>query len=479
MPKLSDLSSREVAVFVSDLSGFTKSTRKYGIAHTASAILRMRQLVHPILNARNAEQISTEGDNYIVVFGDLSDAVQAAWEMQNVIQKHNETLPPERKHFAIKLNGVGIHFGMGVTVDQDGNLHGTTFEVAYHIGEDICEGGAIVLSPEAGALVRKSDRFEATMVKPEGEFFRFEGNEKLDMEIDIVACTDFRYMDKRLAPFLQIGSGTCSDDIVTKANAEITVKFQSQHTVVMLQIDESEVAELHDASVATVALHACLSILKPVVLKHSGIVVEDKLFVFDEPVSAVRACVEMRREMAAEVARGTELRKCLRATGYGVHNGDMVVVEGTDVHWGDPVNTASKLGQDIACEGSIIVSDTIEAACAAELSPGVCFKPRTEKLSGVEFACFDIDPVEKSQPSKKHCLVRLMCWRRSTNKPKPPSSEPMPSPTNKPEPPSSEPMPSLTNEPEPPFSDDKPEPPSSEPMPSLTNEPEPPFSDDN
>ena len=43
-----DYSDREVAVLVSDLRGFTSTTRKYGIVHFASIIVRMRQLVLPI-----------------------------------------------------------------------------------------------------------------------------------------------------------------------------------------------------------------------------------------------------------------------------------------------------------------------------------------------------------------------------------------------------------------------------------------------
>jgi len=60
----------DVTVFVSDLSGFTSTTRKWGITHFASVIVRMRQLCLPIFHKRGAIYITTEADNFIVIFTD-------------------------------------------------------------------------------------------------------------------------------------------------------------------------------------------------------------------------------------------------------------------------------------------------------------------------------------------------------------------------------------------------------------------------
>ena len=46
-------------------------------------------------------------------------------------------------------------------------------------------------------------------------------------------------------------------------------------------------------------------------------------------------------------------------SGMGIHVGEMLFIESTDVHWGDPVNTASKLGQDLAKDGEIIMSEKV------------------------------------------------------------------------------------------------------------------------
>lgn len=102
-----DYSDREVAVLVSDLRGFTSTTRKYGIVHFASIIVRMRQLVLPIFAKYKALNIATEADNFITVFPDACSAVSAALEMQQILLKYNASLSEDRQHYKVRLNGIG------------------------------------------------------------------------------------------------------------------------------------------------------------------------------------------------------------------------------------------------------------------------------------------------------------------------------------------------------------------------------------
>jgi class 3 adenylate cyclase len=46
-------------------------------------------------------------------------------------------------------------------------------------------------------------------------------------------------------------------------------------------------------------------------------------------------------------------------TGYGIHYGECLNIDKTDILFGDPINTASKLGMDIAEEGEIYISTNI------------------------------------------------------------------------------------------------------------------------
>jgi class 3 adenylate cyclase len=149
-----------MAVLVSDLSGFTSTTRKYGIVHFASVIIRMRQLCLPILNKRGAIFITTEADNLIVIFPDTIQATMAALEMQAVLRDYAKICVEEnREHFKVKLNGVGLHCGKGLLVDSLMIPHGETFNTAYHIGEDLCDGGSVMISSAVRQVIEGSTDF--------------------------------------------------------------------------------------------------------------------------------------------------------------------------------------------------------------------------------------------------------------------------------------------------------------------------------
>merc|ERR1712151_988845 len=91
--------------------------------------------------------------------------------------------------------------------------------------------------------------------------------------------------------------------------------------------------------------------------RHHAIELENEMYAFDDPVSAVTAALEIREQLNAhEHQLGSPF---LLIKGYGIHTGDILIVPGTDVHWGDPVNTASKLGQDLATGGDILISDIV------------------------------------------------------------------------------------------------------------------------
>jgi len=154
----SDYHDREVAVLVSDLRGFTSTTRKYGIVHFASIIVRMRQLVLPIFAKYKALNITTEADNFITIFPDATSAVSAALEMQQILLKYNASLSEERQHYKVRLNGIGVGCGVGVLLDNEGKLHGTPSNEAYHIGEDVCENGIVLMTSLVEERIKNDTR---------------------------------------------------------------------------------------------------------------------------------------------------------------------------------------------------------------------------------------------------------------------------------------------------------------------------------
>ena len=71
----------------------------------------------------------------------------------------------------------------------------------------------------------------------------------------------------------------------------------------------------------------------------------------------------------------------------------MIFIEDTDIHWGDPVNTSSKLGQDIAKNGELLVTSIVYEKLLAdeELAKTLVFGERHLQRSGVEFLAYCIN----------------------------------------------------------------------------------------
>jgi class 3 adenylate cyclase len=95
----------------------------------------------------------------------------------------------------------------------------------------------------------------------------------------------------------------------------------------------------------------------PVIEAHGGRLIKeeaDNLYaIFEEPVMAVEAAVAMRAACAADAQTKDVLEKIQVAIGLGF--GPILDIDGHDF-FGDQVNMASKLGEDLARSGEILLT---------------------------------------------------------------------------------------------------------------------------
>jgi len=88
----------------------------------------------------------------------VEDAVKASFEIRQILRRYAESLPPDRQHFKVRLNGVGVHCDHDVIVDKDGKLHGAVPNEAYHIGEDVYANGNVLVTEDVFKQVRMLKR---------------------------------------------------------------------------------------------------------------------------------------------------------------------------------------------------------------------------------------------------------------------------------------------------------------------------------
>ena len=213
----------------------------------------------------------------------------------------------------------------------------------------------------------------------------------LPMEAELVPTTDMRYLPPQLELFAQRHDPTANTEVLDR---EIADKFKSNFTALMYHLDLETGAHKYGANQSIILKAISLSLLRPIFRKYHAIELEDELFIFYEPADAVMAALDARDVVAHYNAQLTaeHAKDELDVHGWGIHDGTMIFVEGTDIHWGDPVNTASKLGQDLATNGDLLISSSVwhHAQHHHQLNEhsNVCFEERLLKRSGVDFIAY-------------------------------------------------------------------------------------------
>jgi len=149
---LRERAEREVTVFVSDTSGFTRKTHEYGIAQFLAVMTRGYQSIAPILRKRLGLIVSQNADNLLAIFPDPSSAVRASVEIQRKLRRANAG-----KHDADQFH-LSIGIETGPTLVLRDNIYGACVNVASKLGEDLAGKGQILITGAVARSVRPKIR---------------------------------------------------------------------------------------------------------------------------------------------------------------------------------------------------------------------------------------------------------------------------------------------------------------------------------
>jgi adenylate cyclase len=124
-----------------DLTGFTRLTEEQGDAVAAELAGRLAALVEGISRRYAGRPVRWLGDGGMFVFREANAAVGAATEM--VAQAQDSGLPPTH---------IGIH--CGPVVFQDGDIYGSTVNVAARLSARAAPGEVLVSKPVADRIAQ-------------------------------------------------------------------------------------------------------------------------------------------------------------------------------------------------------------------------------------------------------------------------------------------------------------------------------------
>jgi len=134
------------ALLVLDMSGFSRTTQVHGVVSFLLMIHQMRLLAVPTIEACGGTLVKAEADNLYCLFDRVDQAVSAAREIMRQLNTVNVLLPATRRLYA----SIGIGYG-DILVLGGHDLFGDEVNLTSKLGEDVAQGGMILLTEAARA----------------------------------------------------------------------------------------------------------------------------------------------------------------------------------------------------------------------------------------------------------------------------------------------------------------------------------------
>ena len=131
----------EKAVFVLDMSRYSSTIYTRGVFHSLEMIRKLRSTGAPIIEQFKSEILEEKADNFLVIFDQPLEAVEAAVVLNQAFDELNKETP-ELENIYIK---VGIDFGKFLRVDGVG-FFGLPINLASKLGEDLAERSELLIS---------------------------------------------------------------------------------------------------------------------------------------------------------------------------------------------------------------------------------------------------------------------------------------------------------------------------------------------
>jgi len=137
---LRERSERDVVVFVSDSSGFTRKTHEYGVAQFLAVMTQCYRRLFPLFRKHRGTLLAHNADNMLAVFERPEHALRASVEMQQWLRRFNAG-KKDRDQFHLCI---GIESGPAFVLKD--NVYGACVNVASKLGEDLAGKGEILVT---------------------------------------------------------------------------------------------------------------------------------------------------------------------------------------------------------------------------------------------------------------------------------------------------------------------------------------------
>jgi adenylate cyclase len=362
--KLRQIQARFVypkVLFASDMSGFSRICKEEGILHFLSLVKIMQSIMLPLLEARGGQLVKVAADNLFVIFDDPKQAVRSAWDCKAAAACFSKG---KTANNSIKMS-IGIAMG-DMWVVEGADVFGDAAHVAFKLGEDISSKEVLIGPNVYNALGKDDYNYEAR----EGDFA---GEIMTYYKVETKGKWPNPPMPERIRPVINppINSEEPLDFVTLLARRQGCERPEDKHKVDILmnkrftQKKAVLVIEMHEQAEISRrdgVLSYISQVLRMKRICSSSVadwrgktvravdtkVVGQVFALFDNPADAVSCALECTHDCHNE---SFEL-----ACGIGFT--DVLNLDACNV-FGDAVNMAFKLGEDVAGENEILVTENV------------------------------------------------------------------------------------------------------------------------
>jgi adenylate cyclase len=149
---LRERSERDIVVFVSDSSGFTRKTHEYGVAQFLAVMTQNYRRLFPVFRKHRGTLLAHNADNMLAVFDRPEQALRASIEIQRRLRRSNVG-KKDRDQFHLCI---GIESGRAFVLKD--NVYGSCVNVASKLGEDLAGKGEILVTGGVAERVKRKFR---------------------------------------------------------------------------------------------------------------------------------------------------------------------------------------------------------------------------------------------------------------------------------------------------------------------------------
>ncbi len=393
---------RNRVLMVTDMSGFTRITKRRGIIHYMSLIKLMQTLCLPVLtDDHGGRLVKTEADDLIIAFDSVERAADAAIAIQQITRDYNQGRSEDDQ---IKLS-IGIAQGdywLLPGVDAFGGAESWAFQ----LGEDVADKETLLTARAAETLLKlpgAENRWKVDWREEEvlGEVSRVasltaaSGRDAVQAKpLSVVVSPPVNVKEPQLWAELiwnravRVHQGDDGSSL-RAIDEEIDELFKRPATILILNTHAAEEGH-EELSPLAYLVHVKLVRDKvfPRVTAHGGVLVSSmkqllrpKAFVvFGDPESAVQAALAIMDDV--------EKNRMPFRVSAAVASGDILNLDNREV-FGDPVNVAFKLAEDLAGADDLFLAPDVYHAVSGSVERPM-LKQQTE-ISGVDFEYWRVD----------------------------------------------------------------------------------------